>query len=504
MKLGQLLQGMDFTLAGAQVSDEVTSVCYAANQCGPGSLFVAIEGLVHDGHRFVDQAIARGARFIVHEKDITLPEGVVALRVADSRRALGRLAKNFFNDPSKALTLIGVTGTSGKTTVAYLMESILTAAGFSCGVLGTINYRYAGHVFPAPNTTPESYDMQKILREMADAGVTHVVAEVSSHALSLNRVDECAFDLGIFTNLSPEHLDYHRDMEDYFQAKKRLFQELLPQSGKRQTPKAVINADDAWGKRLLAEINLPVLSYGSKADVEGRQTDIALDGIRTEILMGGKAVSVRSSLTGGFNLSNMLAAAAAAFVLGISPAAIAAGIRNLAGVPGRLERVGPSSGLFVFVDYAHKPDALSQVLQTLNSLKTNKLLTVFGCGGNRDRSKRPVMGKIATAESDITVVTSDNPRLEEPMAIIREIEAGIDPAVATKMPPDALRRDGQGRSYAVIAERKSAIETAIGLAKDGDIVLIAGKGHEDYQILGTTKVPFDDRQVAWQALRTKG
>ena len=503
MELGQLLKGIDGIGPDTLPAGEVSSVCYSAGQCHPGSLFVAIAGLAHDGHSFIGEAVSRGARFVVHQTDISVPEGIMAVQVPDSRRALGILAKNYFGDPSAELTLIGITGTSGKTTVSYLLESILTAAGFCCGVLGTVNYRYQGRVLPAPNTTPESYEMQKILREMADAGVTHVIAEVSSHALDLKRVDDCDFDLGIFTNLSPEHLDYHKDMEDYFRAKKRLFTELLPVSKKSSPLKAVINADDVWGRKLMSEISIPALAYGLDGDVTVRQQDIALNGIRAEISVAGKTFAVSSKLVGRFNLSNMLAAVSAATVLKIEPSFIETGIRNLACVPGRLERVESSDGIHVFVDYAHKPDALNQVLQTLTDLKQKKIITVFGCGGNRDRTKRPVMGETATAYSDVTIVTSDNPRLEEPMEIIDEIEAGIDSSQIKKVTPEQIKRDGRGRSYAIIADRKAAIAAAIRLAEAEDIVLIAGKGHEDYQILGTKKVPFDDRLVALEALKSR-
>ncbi|HRS82243.1 MAG TPA: UDP-N-acetylmuramoyl-L-alanyl-D-glutamate--2,6-diaminopimelate ligase [Smithellaceae bacterium] len=505
MQLRRLLQGVRTLQTETDPKGDVSSVCYVADACGPGSLFVAIPGLAFDGHQFINRAIERGARFIVHQKDIVVPEGVKAIQVPDSRRALGMLAKNYFGDPSSRLTLIGITGTSGKTTVSYLLESVLTAAGFSCGVLGTINYRYGGRQFPAPNTTPESFDMQRILSEMAGAGVTHVIAEVSSHALDLKRVDDCDFDLAVFTNLSPEHLDYHRDMEAYYRAKKRLFAELLSQSQKNLPRKAVINADDPRGRQLLCEISVPALSYSLEQDggVRAQNPVVTLGGIQADLLLDGERIPVTSALIGAFNLSNILAAAAAASVLGAGPRAIAEGVRNLSFVPGRLERVVPSGGVHVFVDYAHKPDALEQVLRSLHGLKEKRILTVFGCGGNRDRAKRPVMGGIATAWSDLTIVTSDNPRKEDPLDIIREIEAGIDGASIQKVPPDRLEWDAAAHAYAVLADRRAAIEAAVGIALPQDIVLIAGKGHEDYQILGTKKVPFDDRLAAARALRLK-
>lgn len=505
MELRQLLEGVNMIQKQADQAGDVASVCYAADQCEPGSLFVAIPGLAHDGHDFIAQALDNGARFIVHQKDVRVPQGIITIKVPDSRRALGQLAKNYFGDPSSRLTLIGITGTSGKTTVAYLLESILTAAGFRCGVLGTVNYRYNGKIMPAPNTTPESYEMQKILSEMALEGVTHVIAEVSSHALDLRRVDDCSFDLGIFTNLSPEHLDYHKDMEDYFRAKKRFFTEILPQSKKTNPRKMVINADDPWGQRLLGEIRMPALSYGMEKNNEATVVveEITLDGIRAEICLAGTQIAVTSRLIGRFNLSNILAAAAAASTIGVAPSATEAGINNLSCVPGRLEKIDSLAGIHVFVDYAHKPDALKQVLQNLDKLKQKRILTVFGCGGNRDRAKRPLMGETAVCYSDLTIVTSDNPRKEEPMAIIGEIEAGIDRQKAVKVSPDRLAFPDGMHAYTVIADRKSAIVAAVNLAEAGDIVLIAGKGHEDYQIFGTKKIPFDDRIVATKALLSR-
>ncbi|KAF0158733.1 MAG: murEF [Syntrophaceae bacterium] len=505
MELRQLLQGVNMIGNKADQTGDVSSVCYAADQCQPGSLFVAIPGLAHDGHNFISEAIKRGARFIVHQKEINVPDGIIAINVSDSRRALGLLAKNYFGDPSSRVTLIGITGTSGKTTVSYLLESILTTAGFRCGVLGTVNYRYNGKILPAPNTTPESYEMQKILSEMVSSGVTHVIAEVSSHALDLRRVDDCDFDLGIFTNLSPEHLDYHKNMEDYFRAKKRFFTELLPQSKKVGPTKMIINADGPWGQRLLREVQTPAQAFGMEKNngVTVQHEEITLKGIRAEIQTGGQKIAVTSGLIGRFNLSNILAATAAASVLGVTPSAIEAGIQNLSCVPGRLEKIDSSAGIHVFVDYAHKPDALKQVLQNLNKLKQKRILTVFGCGGNRDRSKRPMMGETSTHYSDLTIVTSDNPRREEPLAIIGEIEAGIDQEKIRKVPPEHLAFADDAHTYTVIADRKAAIVAAIRVAEPQDIVLIAGKGHEDYQILGTSKVPFDDRVIAAQALQER-
>ena len=505
MKLVRLIEGLDIINTSGDISGEVSDVCFSADQCEKNSLFVAVSGLKNDGHDFIAEAISRGARFIVYEKDIPFPSSVKAIKVSNSRRALGVLAKNFFDNPSGKLVLVAVMGTNGKTTITYLLESILKAAGFKCGVLGTVNYRYNNKTYPAPNTTPESYEMQKIMRAMADDGVTHVVAEVSSHAVDLKRVDDCDFNLGIFTNLTRDHLDYHLTMENYFQAKKRFFAEILPQSKKVHAQKMAINADDPWGRRILREVSLPALTYGIDSDcaIKAVRYELSLSGIKAEINLSGENVFIASPLIGKFNLYNILAAMGAAFILQISPAVIKKGIENLSNVPGRLETIASSANINVFVDYAHTDDALRRVLQNLTELKKKRIITVFGCGGNRDRGKRPLMGEAAASLSDLTIITSDNPRLEDPLTIIAEIEAGIDPAQAQKTTPDNLRLENGTHVYTVISERRKAIEAAIHAAQSGDIILIAGKGHEDYQILGTQKIPFDDRIITKQILELR-
>ncbi|MEQ8215346.1 MAG: UDP-N-acetylmuramoyl-L-alanyl-D-glutamate--2,6-diaminopimelate ligase [Smithellaceae bacterium] len=506
MKLEQLLAGIDIINISGNSAGEVSTVCYSADECREGSVFVAIPGLKFDGHDFIGKAIERGAKYIVHEKDLQFPPSVTGVRVAGSRRTLGILAKNYFGDPSANLAVIAVVGTNGKTTITYLLESILKAAGFKCGVLGTVNYRFNDQVYPAPNTTPESYEMQKILRRMVDDGVTHVIAEVSSHAIDLKRVDDCDFDLGIFTNLTRDHLDYHQTMENYFQAKKRFFSEVLPQSGKAHRQKMVINNDDPWGQRILAEVPLAALTYGIEGDCSVKATnfELSLAGISAGINASGKSFSISSPLIGKFNLYNILAAVSAASILDIPQPVIESGIKNMSCVPGRLESVASKSGLHVFVDYAHTDDALRRVLQNLTALKKKRIITVFGCGGNRDRGKRPLMGEAAVSYSDLTIVTSDNPRLEDPLEIIREIETGIDQQKIQKIDSSNPAAAGAVQSYTVIPDREKAIEAAIGAASPGDIILIAGKGHEDYQIIGATKIPFDDRKTAAHALQMKG
>jgi UDP-N-acetylmuramoyl-L-alanyl-D-glutamate--2,6-diaminopimelate ligase len=505
MKLSQLIKGIDIINLSADNAEEVSTLCYAADKCENGSMFVAVCGLAHDGHDFIVDAVNRGARYIVHEKDIQIPSVVIAIKVSNSRRALGVLAKNYFENPSARLCLVGVTGTNGKTTTTYILESILAQAGFKCGVLGTVNYRYNNKTYPAPNTTPESYEMQKILRTMADEGVTHVIAEVSSHAIDLKRVDDCDFDLGVFTNLTHEHLDYHLTMENYFQAKKRFFAEVLPQSKKVHPQKMIINGDDKWGQIILKDVALPALTYGVEKNnaVRAVSYELFLSGIKANIDLAGQTISIQTPLVGKFNIYNILAAAAAAKALQITSAVIKAGIENLSYVPGRLERIDSSFGFTVLIDYAHKPDALKQVLQNLVEFKKKRIITVFGCGGNRDTGKRPLMGEAATFYSDLTIVTSDNPRLEDPLVIIAEIEKGIDGNKIKKADFDHLSEYRDTHYYAVIPDRRKAIETAIMEAQPEDIVLIAGKGHEDYQILGTKKISFDDRIVAAQALELR-
>jgi UDP-N-acetylmuramoyl-L-alanyl-D-glutamate--2,6-diaminopimelate ligase len=499
MRLAQLLTGIESLAVTGDRSGDVVSVCYDSRQCRPESLFVAIPGLKADGRTFIADALARGARFIVHEGDFLPPDGITAVRVRDSRRSLGLLGRNLFGNPSTALCLIGVVGTNGKTTVTYLLEAILRAAGHNVGVLGTVNYRYNDRLFPAPNTTPESFEMQRILREMADHGVTHCVAEVSSHAIDLRRVDDCLFALGIFTNLTQDHLDYHGTMENYFQAKRRFFAEVLPGGATGSLQGMIINGDDAWGQRILREIEGGI-AYGLEPAnaVTAEPYRLSLDGIEATLHLREEPLLITSPLMGQFNLYNILAAAAAAETLGIPGQSIRDGIEALIHVPGRLEKVSTAGQPAVFVDYAHTDDALRRVLQNLSAFRTGRLITVFGCGGDRDRGKRPLMGEAASSLSDLALVTSDNPRTEDPLAIIRQIEEGIHtPRLADTA---AFDRDPAAKGYLCIPDRREAILTAIGMARESDIVLIAGKGHEDYQIIGAQKFPFDDRQIAREAL----
>lgn len=502
MKLSNLLENIDALQINGEREGEVGSVCYESQRCDRGSLFVAVPGHSRDGHDFIPDALARGAGFIVHERQFHPPAGVTAIKVADSRRTLGGLGKIFYAHPSADLCLVGVLGTNGKTTVTYLLESIFKAAGRHPGVLGTVNYRYRGKVWPALHTTPESLDFQRILREMADDGVTHVIAEVSSHAVALGRVDDCAFDLGIFTNFSQDHLDFHRTMEDYFQAKLRFFTEILPRGGKRRPRQLAVNADDPWGQRVIREAGLPGLTFGLApgSDVRGEIVSLTAAGTEAIIHSAQGAVNIFSPLIGRFNLYNVLAAVSAALLLGVPEDAIKTGIAALTNVPGRLQRVNLTTEPAVFIDFAHTPDALLRVLQHLAEFRRGRIITVFGCGGDRDRGKRPLMGNTATSCSDLTIITSDNPRGEEPLAIISEIEGGIDREKVGRLGPEKIFAAGGGKYYTVVPDRQRAVELAVSLAKQEDTVLIAGKGHEDYQIIGEVRLPFNDCLAARKAL----
>ena len=498
-----LLQGLprasSTNLRDAILATHVTGVTSDSRDVQPGTVFVAVKGIAQDGHAFIPEVQRAGALLIVGETPPPAELAVPYLQVPEARLALAHLAANFYGHPSHAMTMVGVTGTSGKTTTTYLCEAMLKASGHQVGVLGTVNVRFGARIYPATHTTPGAVELQGFLARMQADGCTAVVMEVSSHALKQHRSATIAFDAMVFTNLSPEHLDFHPDMEDYYLSKAMLFQEYIDvavAAGKH--PTAVVNADDANGQRLLAELkaakrsDLRVLAYGLEpgVDVSGSGLAIDLASIRGDVT----GVPVQSSLTGRFNASNILAALGVGRGLGLSPQAIAQGIAALPTVPGRLERVPNTRGVHILVDYAHKPDALEKVLKTLREVKgPHRLITVFGCGGDRDRLKRPVMGRLAVELSDYVFVTSDNPRTEKPEAIIQEITQGIVGHT----------------NYTIEPDRRQAIFAAVHQARPGDLVVIAGKGHEDYQILAdpahpqrTVKIHFDDREVAAEALQS--
>ncbi len=496
MRLSQLIEGIDNCRVAGDLDVEVKGLAYDSRKVKPGYLFVAIKGHRLDGHQFVEEAIGRGACGVVVQDsaaldhDMALKGGNRALiRVPDSRRALSRLSVNYYGRPFERLALIGITGTNGKTTTTYLLESILREAGAEPGVIGTINYRFKGRSKKAPVTTPESLDLMEILNEMAEAGVSHVVMEVSSHALDQGRVQDCPFKVRVFTNLSRDHLDYHRTMEDYFQAKARLFKV----SADYEIPgiTAVINMDSPEGKRLLGLTKIPAISYGlnAKAHVRAEQINSTREGMEFRLKGPQGEADIFSPLLGEFNIYNILAASSAAMALGVDLEGIKRGIKAVKCIPGRMERVDNAKGLFIVVDYAHTPEALSRVLEALRPLVTGRIITVFGCGGDRDKGKRAMMGQVALLLSDMVIITSDNPRTEDPISIISAIEDGV-------------AKSGAKCPYDIHADRKEAIKAALQMAGPDDLVLIAGKGHEDYQIIGTTTRPFDDRKVARELAST--
>ncbi|MBI4795809.1 MAG: UDP-N-acetylmuramoyl-L-alanyl-D-glutamate--2,6-diaminopimelate ligase [Deltaproteobacteria bacterium] len=500
----QTLKNLLAGLEGCHVSGDdrltVPGVAYHSQDVVPGGVFVALKGVRTDGHRFLDAALNRGARVIVTEQDLTPPPGVTVVRVPDARLALAHLSAAFYRHPSRELKLVGITGTNGKTTTTYLLEAILDAAGHRVGVVGTVNYRVGSRTWPAPVTTPESLDLQRLLREMRGHDVSHVFLEVSSHALDLRRVDCATFAAGVFTNLSQDHLDYHREMDDYFAAKSRLFLEIMA-NGFSAGGTAVLNLDDPRGEELHRRVSVPALTYGlhPRSQVRPLMQRYRRHGLEARLTTPAGEVEINSRLVGHFNLANILAAAATALALGLSPDEVAQGIASLNGVPGRLERFGPLEGPAVLVDYAHTPAALASALKALRALNFSRMITVFGCGGDRDRSKRPLMGQAAAAASHLLVVTSDNPRSEDPLSIIQEIEEGLKVMNVPRLTAAAAKKGKTG--YLVIPERREAIRLAVELARPGDAVLVAGKGHENYQIRGNERLHFDDREEVREALK---
>jgi len=492
MVLLELLEGVPViklfsSLYGKMVLTQdisVHSIQYDSRKVGHGDLFVAIAGAAVDGHAFVESAISRGAVAVVMQNDEVLPDpffmhaGVIKIVVPDSRKALARMSANFFAHPSRKLRLIGVTGTNGKTTTTHLIRSILEAEGVKVGLLGTIGYMIGEEMIPATHTTPESLELNELLALMVNKGCGAAVMEVSSHSLALSRVFGLEFSAACFTNLTQDHLDFHGTMEEYFKAKRILFEGLSPAAC------AVSNADDPYGAKILDGTAARTLTYSrnAAADVRARDVRMTVAGMRMTVEHNGKALDLESRLTGRFNVENILAACATGFGLGVAEECIRTGVSRLHAVRGRFEQIVSPAGWTAVVDYAHTPDALEKCLRTIRDLlpKENpgRIITVFGCGGNRDRGKRPKMGRIASELSSITVVTSDNPRKEEPGAIIDEIIAGVQSGATVHREED----------------RRAAIGKALAMARPGDVVLVAGKGHEDYQIVGEHKHHFDDRE----------
>ena len=472
----------------------VTSVTSDSREVARGSVFVALRGLKADGASYIHDALARGAIAVVAE--IASPPGapVPWVQVSDARLALAAVSATFYGNPSNDLVLVGITGTNGKTTTSYLLASIFEAAGMPCGRIGTVGYQVGSREVPASRTTPEAPALQRLLREMVDAGCSACVIEASSHALTLRRVDYLHLSAAIFTNLTRDHLDFHRDMEDYFHAKRRLF-ELLPPGGI-----GVANLDDRRGSAFASSAPRPVTyAIDAPADVRPGPLTLSLEGLTFEVRTPRGTLSLRSALVGRPNAYNIVAAVATAVALDLPFNAIQKGVANCALVPGRFQLVSePADDVRVVVDYAHTDDALKNLLETARPLIAGRVITVFGCGGDRDRPKRPLMGAVAARLSDLVIITSDNPRSEDPAQIIEEIKRGI------VMPADRVAPRGQAgpqaTPFVALVDRQAAIERAVQEARAGDLVLVAGKGHEKYQEIGGRVLPFDDVDVAKSAL----
>lgn len=496
MKLAELLQGIVPAPAGPLGELGIGGICVDSRSVRSGDLFVAIPGAQSDGHEYLADAARAGAAAALVEREPASPAPLPVVRVPSTAAALPGVAVAFHGDPSAKLRVTGVTGTNGKTTVTYLIEAILAAAGRVPAVIGTIDYRVAGTVLRKGLTTPFPHELQEVTAEAVARGATDLLMEVSSHSAAQGRIEGVRFDVGIFTNLTRDHLDFHGDMESYFSAKARFFREYLPAGGKRTG--IALNGDDPYGERLAQEFpSAKTFGFSRSWDIHPEEMEMTWEGTRLVLATPAGPLPLRSSLIGAHNVSNVMAAVAGGLLLSVSPATIAAGIAAAGTIPGRMEPIPNTRGIHVFVDFAHTPDGMDRVLSTLRELTEGRIVTVFGCGGNRDRGKRPAMGRVAALRSEIVVVTSDNPRDEDPLAIIGEIVPGLtsEGFVEAKEPADW--REG---FFRVEADRKAAIALALSLAEPGDTVAIVGKGHEDVQIIGDRRLPFDDRQAVRDVL----
>ena len=473
MKLGELLRNLDVLDASAAMDMEIGGVSYDSRETQPGDLFVAIRGFESDGHKFIPAAMARGAAAVLCEEAPS--DGTPYVRVADCRKGLAYVSREFFGDPAKEMTLIGITGTSGKTTSSYLIKHMLEMKlDAKVGLIGTNGNMIGSECLHSDHTTPESYELHKLFRRMADEGCTHVVMEVSSHALALERVAGIEYDVGVYTNLSQDHLDLHGTMEEYAAAKRLLF---------RQCKLGCLNADDKWTDFMLNGATCKAMTFSAEsdsADLTAKDIRLSATGVRFAAVYKDELALTRLAIPGNFSVHNALGAIAIGLSLGISLADCCDAMASAKGVKGRVEVVPTDGDYSIIIDYSHKPGALETVLQTLRPVVKGRLVCLFGCGGDRDKVKRPIMGAIAADNSDFVIVTSDNPRTEEPEEIIREIVAGMK----NKRTPKK-----------VICDREEAIHWAIDNARPGDVILLAGKGHEDYQVVGHEKRHMDEREI---------
>ncbi|MCH7760780.1 UDP-N-acetylmuramoyl-L-alanyl-D-glutamate--2,6-diaminopimelate ligase [candidate division TA06 bacterium] len=526
IKLKELIQVLENLKIEEGGDVEVGGIAYDSRRVNPGDLFVAIRGLDHDGHEFISDAISRGASALVVERrtkhEARSTKSIPVIRVPDTRRALAQISSKFYGEPSRKMKMIGITGTNGKTTTSYLLKSILEKGGMKVGLIGTIDYWIGGERRKAEKTTPESPDLQKTLSEMRSSDVKAVVMEVSSHGLALQRTEGIDFDVALFTNLSRDHLDFHRTMTRYSRAKMILFE------GLTEGKKAILNSNDPFTEKIRKRTKAEVITYGLESpepasggrdreliensrsgprpgrlksrdravsahddekiasDYSGVSLSRNLEGSEMEVRWRGRKVTLHSHLPGRLNLYNLLGAFAFGISEGISIESVLKGIEEVKGIEGRLEAIEVGQPFKVFVDYAHTPDALKKVLMSLKELTSRRVVVIFGCGGGRDRGKRPIMARVGTTHADFAILTSDNPRHEDPQNILNDMKKGV-----------------LGNEYEVIPDRREAIERGVDIAKEGDTLLIAGKGHEDYQIIGEEYLPFDDRKVVREILEEK-
>jgi len=484
MKIKTLIKNLNIASTSGSLDAEITGISCNSKEVKKGFVFVAIKGSNLDGYEFIQEAIDKGASCVVAQKDFKTRGKIARVFVKNTKKALIKLAIKFYDNPSRKIKLIGITGTNGKTTVSHLVESILKQSGFNTGLIGTISYRFGRHVIDAKNTTPGALELQSIFSGMVKEGIDYAVMEVSSHSIDQRRIEGLEFDAAIFTNISAEHLDYHHSMQDYKNTKARLFTDLPKEAF------AVLNTDDELGMEVFKKASCKKLTYAvsQQADVELRTYCIHDKGLSLEIATPKGRLKIESALFGRYNIYNILAAVSAALTQGIALEKIKKGIEDVNCIPGRLQKIG-CAPYTIFIDYAHTEDALENVLFSLKEVCKRKIITVFGCGGDRDKLKRPKMGKVASRLSDFIFITTDNPRTETPASISREILNGI--------------KKNSLKATRVILDREEAIKEAIGVAKAGDCILIAGKGHEKYQVLKDRTVPFDDCEVVRSCLQSK-
>jgi len=492
MKLIELIRDIKVLRLDGEADIEISGIAYDSRRVKKGDVFVAVPGLIYDGSHFIPMALSNGAAAVVAEKDIDLKGKAAKITVPSARSTLADLSCAYFGHPSRKLNITGITGTNGKTTTAYLLDSVFKKAGFKTGLIGTVETKIADRIISSDLTTPESLELQGYFAEMIKEGVTHVTMEVSSHSIAMKRIKGIEFDRAVYTNLSHDHLDFHKTLEAYFDTKMNLFRMLG--SGTKKKVCAVVNADDAYSDAVIEETNARTLTYSVKSDADVAAAIVRsdLEGLELEIKIKGEMFRLRSSLCGDFNAYNILAAFACAESLGIDRKVIASGIEALSGVPGRFEKIIEGQEFTVVVDFAHSPDSLEKLLQYVSRFKKGKVISVFGCTGDRDKLKRPVMGEISFKNSDLTILTSDDPHNEDAVQIMKEVEAGLKKAGATAE-----------KQYIMISDRKAAIERSIEIAGQNDIVIIAGRGHEKIQEIKGKKIEIDDRTVAREAIKKR-